>query len=152
MISRLVDQKGLDLLVEVFTDLMKLDIQLAVLGTGDAKYHTFLTRAAEKYPGRVGVRLAFDDELAHWIEAGSDLFLMPSMHEPGGISQLEAFAAGNLVVARATGGLRDTVFPIRVRGDVVEGNGFLFSDYNSWAFYDAIKKKAVGSFRGSHGL
>ena len=67
---------------------------------------------------------------------------MPSMHEPGGISQLEAFATGSLVVARATGGLRDTVFPVRVRGDEIEGNGFLFSDYTSWAFYDAMERAA----------
>jgi starch synthase len=65
---------------------------------------------------------------------------MPSMSEPGGISQLEAFATGCLVVARATGGLRDTVFPIRISGDMVEGNGFLFSDYSAWAFYDAMER------------
>ena len=65
---------------------------------------------------------------------------MPSLNEPGGISQLEAFACGSLVVARATGGLRDTVHPIRQNGDEIEGNGFLFSDYSAWAFYDAMER------------
>ena len=70
----------------------------------------------------------------------SDFFLMPSMHEPGGISQLEAMAAGCAVVARATGGLRDTVKPVMLQGDSVEGSGFLFTDFTPWAFYDAMKR------------
>jgi len=70
----------------------------------------------------------------------SDVFLMPSMSEPGGISQLEAFACGCLVVARATGGLRDTVFPIREKAGKVVGNGFLFSDFTAWSFYDAMER------------
>lgn len=139
MITRLVDQKGLDLLADVFTDLMKLDIQLAILGTGDDKYHTFLTRAAEKYPGRVGVRLAFDDELAHWIEAGSDMFLMPSRYEPSGLNQLYSLRYGTIPIVRRTGGLADSIAnatPSTIKSGA--GTGFLFEEYNGKRMFDAV--------------
>ena len=99
-----------------------------------------------QYGGFVDVNFGFQDVAIPLLSA--DLFLMPSMHEPGGISQIEAFAAGCLVLARATGGLRDTVFPIRVSDRSVSGNGFLFSDYTPWAFYDAMSR-ASSFFKSS---
>ena len=109
-----------------------------------------LHMAGQYYPERVWVGFGFQDIYAPLLS--SDLFCMPSMNEPGGISQLEAFAAGCLVIARATGGLRDTVFPIVVKGEEVGGNGFLFSDYSAAAFYNAMERAYAFFTSGSDDL
>ncbi len=150
-IHRVSEQKGYQLLLEasegIFKNLKFQGVIGGAVSSGDRRGEEIahgLYLMGQYYPDMVSVSLGFQDITVPLL--ASDLFLMPSMHEPGGISQIEAFAAGNLVVARATGGLRDTVFPIRVRGTEIEGNGFLFSDFNSWAFYDAMDR-ALQFFR-----
>jgi starch synthase len=144
-IHRISEQKGFQLLLEasegIFKNLKFQGIIGGAVSSGDRRGEEIahgLYLLGRYYPDRASVSVGFQDITEPLL--GSDLFLMPSMQEPGGISQLEAFSTGNIVVSRATGGLRDTVFPIRVRGEEVEGNGFLFSDYNSWAFYDCLDR------------
>src|SRR5690606_7593215 len=111
IVSRLVEQKGLDL-VETMLDTLLIaepDVQLAVLGTGDSRFEGMFLRAAAEHPERVAVRLEFDDALARQIYAGSDLYLMPSQFEPCGLSQLIALRYGSVPIVRETGGLRDTI-------------------------------------------
>ncbi|MBN2080465.1 MAG: glycogen/starch synthase [Spirochaetes bacterium] len=152
-IHRISEQKGYQLLLEasegIFKNLKYQGIIGGAVSSGDRRGEEIahgLYLLGGYYPDMVDVSIGFQDITVPLLS--TDLFLMPSMHEPGGISQLEAFASGNLVVARATGGLRDTVFPMRVRDDGIEGNGFLFSDFNSWAFYDAMERAA--RFFGEH--
>ncbi len=136
IISRLADQKGFDLFAEAFGDLMALDLQLVVLGTGQKKYHDLFAKIASQYPGKVGVRLSFDNELAHKIEAGCDLFLMPSKFEPCGLNQLYSLRYGTIPIVRATGGLADTVSDYNRH----TGTGFRFSGYTSAEMLAAIKR------------
>ncbi len=112
IISRLADQKGFDLVAEVLPKLMAQGVMLVILGTGEEKYHELLTQEAKKYPGQLGVKIAFDNQLAHLIEAGADMFLMPSRYEPCGLNQLYSMKYGTVPVVRATGGLMDTVAPV----------------------------------------
>ncbi|EHQ89327.1 glycogen synthase GlgA [Desulfosporosinus youngiae] len=129
MVTRLVDQKGLDLLAHVLEEILELDIQMAVLGTGDYKYEEMLRFFAAKYPEKLAVRLEFSDQLAHQIYAGTDMFLMPSRFEPCGIAQMIAMRYGSVPIVRETGGLKDTVFAYN---DITgTGNGFSFMNYNA---------------------
>jgi starch synthase len=144
MVSRLADQKGFDLLKEVADDIVDLGANLVVLGTGQKEYHEFLTDLAERHPGRVAAHLAFDNELAHWIEAGSDMFLMPSLYEPCGLNQMYSLRYGTVPVVRATGGLVDTVADYDPATG--EGTGFAFTDYDARAMLGAIER-AVTVFR-----
>jgi starch synthase len=136
IVSRLADQKGFDLIEEAVDEIMALDLQLVILGTGQKKYHDLCTRIASQYPGKVGVRLSFDNELAHKIEAGSDLFLMPSKFEPCGLNQLYSLRYGTIPVVRATGGLADTVIDYAQDN----GTGFCFSGYTSGEMMTAIRR------------
>jgi starch synthase len=129
MISRLADQKGFDLIGEIMDELMKLELQLVVLGTGEKRYHDMMEKARKKYPEKIAVRLSFDNELAHLIEAGSDMFLMPSRYEPCGLNQLYSLKYGTVPIVRATGGLDDTID--RVDPATGAGTGFKFTTYNS---------------------
>src|SRR5256885_9425342 len=88
MVSRMVDQKGFDLIASVADELPRLDPSFVVLGTGEARYHDLWTRLAVEYPDRIGARIGFDEALAHLIEAGADIFLMPSRFEPCGLNQM----------------------------------------------------------------
>jgi starch synthase len=136
MISRLADQKGLDLLEQVLPRLMKHKLTLVILGTGDEKYQRWLEAEAPKYQGKLGVKVAFNNQLAHLIEAGADMFLMPSRYEPCGLNQIYSMKYGTIPVVRATGGLADTVTPV---GHAAEpGTGFVFTDYTPEAFLKAI--------------
>jgi starch synthase len=136
IISRLADQKGFDLLAEILPKLMKQKLMLVILGTGDEKYHRWLETEAPKYKGKLGAKIAFDNYLAHLIEAGADMFLMPSRYEPCGLNQIYSMKYGTIPVVRATGGLADTVTPV---GDPkTPGTGFVFSDYTPEAFLKAI--------------
>ena len=137
MISRLADQKGFDLLMEISEALFALNIGFVLLGTGEQKYHDLLTQVAQKYPQKAGIRIAYDDRLAHKIEAGTDFFLMPSKYEPCGLNQIYSLKYGTIPVVRATGGLDDTITPY----DPVtkKGNGFKFTRYDAKEFLNTIK-------------
>lgn len=137
IISRLTDQKGFDLISQVADELMGLDIQTAILGTGDQKYHDLFTDLQKKYPRKLSVKLGFDDELAHLIEAGSDMFLMPSRYEPCGLNQMYSLKYGTIPIVRETGGLADTIENANpARGT---GTGFVFRNYDSREMLNAIK-------------
>ncbi len=128
IISRLADQKGFDWLSQIFDTLMKKDLVFILLGVGDARYHQFFTRMQKKYPDKVSVHLTFDDQLAHEIIAGSDIFLMPSKFEPCGLTQLYSLKYGTVPVVNATGGLVDTVHSYDF--ETGKGNGFLMTAPN----------------------
>lgn len=129
MVTRLTDQKGLDLVERVMGEILSLNLQMVVLGTGDEKYHHMLLNYQSKYRGKLAVRIGFDTILAQKIYAGSDFLLMPSLFEPCGLSQLIALRYGCIPIVRETGGLKDTIKPF---SDInQEGNGFSFSHYNA---------------------
>jgi starch synthase len=137
VISRLAEQKGIDLVVDVARDLLDTsDAQLAVLGSGDPRLETALLGLRDRAPRRMAVRLGFDDALAHRIEAGADVFLMPSRYEPCGLSQLYSLRYGTVPVVHATGGLADTVVDYDPVADT--GTGFVFRSFGKAAFLDAI--------------
>ncbi|MCI0405719.1 MAG: glycogen/starch synthase, partial [candidate division Zixibacteria bacterium] len=138
MITRLVDQKGLDLFAEIADDLLALKVKMVVLGTGDERYHELFKELEKKYPKKIKAFLTFDNKLAHGIEAGSDLFLMPSRYEPCGLNQLYSLKYGTVPVVRETGGLADTVEPADEKGE--RGTGFVFTHYDSGEFFDSLKK------------
>jgi starch synthase len=136
IISRLAAQKGFDLIGEILDDLMKLEVQLVVLGTGEKPYHDLFEKAARRYPQKVAVALAFNNELAHLIEAGSDMFLMPSRYEPCGLNQIYSLRYGTVPIVRATGGLADTI-------DDVEGSngtGFTFKNYKASELLKTVQR------------
>lgn len=129
IISRLVDQKGLDLVACVLKELLNENIQLVVLGTGDRKYEDLFKFYQWKYPDKVSANITFSNCLAQKIYASSDMFLMPSQFEPCGLGQMIALRYGSIPIVRETGGLKDTVNPFnKFTG---EGNGFSFSNYNA---------------------
>lgn len=136
MITRLVDQKGFDLVEKALPALMKEDIQLIILGTGDEKYHKFLKNAKKKYGKKLIVHVGFDEELAHHIEAGCDMFLMPSKYEPCGLNQMYSLTYGTVPIVRDTGGLSDTVTDYKKPN----GNGFLFEKYDPNELVKAVKE------------
>jgi len=138
IVTRLYNIKGLDLISDIFPDLMKLDIQMVLLGTGDKKYHTFFEKMGQKYKNKFAAYLGFNDELAHLIEAGSDIFLMPSMYEPCGLNQMYSLVYGTVPIVRETGGLADTVINFNEKSG--EGNGFVFKKYNSKELLKEVKK------------
>jgi starch synthase len=137
IVSRLVSQKGFDILCEDFDRIMELDIGMVILGLGDKAYHELLTALAAKYEGRVAVLLDFNEELAHQIEAGSDMFLMPSRYEPCGLNQMYSMKYGTIPVVRATGGLADSVTDYDASAD---STGFAFTEYTAEALYQALKR------------
>jgi starch synthase len=149
MVSRLVDQKGLDILSEAFDDLMELDVQFVILGTGQAKYHDIYSKLSEIYTTKLGFRLEFNEKLAHLVEAGSDFFIMPSKYEPCGLNQMYSLRYGTIPIVRATGGLRDTIDPLTPRGG--RGNGFIFEQYSAEALYQAIRE-AVGFYNNERAM
>src|SRR5262249_7075147 len=108
MVARLVEQKGLSLVGRALESLLPEGVQFVVLGEGDAVYHHMLQGLKARFPDRVGLTFGFDEGLAHQIEGGSDLFLMPSQYEPSGLNQLYSLRYGTVPVVRATGGLADT--------------------------------------------
>jgi len=137
MISRLADQKGFDLFAEVAEQIFELDIQVVILGTGDEKYETLLKELASKYPKKMAVNLKFDNALAHLIEAGSDMFLMPSRYEPCGLNQLYSLKYGTVPIVRETGGLADTIENCNPAKGI--GTGFVFKNYNSNELLNTIR-------------
>lgn len=145
MVSRLADQKGLDLIYATTEKMLELPVQFVVLGMGDPTYEKWFAELEAKYPKQVRARIAFDVNLAQHIYAGSDLFLMPSRFEPCGLGQLMSLRYGTIPIVRATGGLADTVqdFDPKARP---EGNGFVFADYTPDALLGAVVR-AVTAFK-----
>jgi starch synthase len=137
MVSRMVDQKGLDLIAAAASDLMQLGATFVILGTGAPHYEQMWRDLAARFPDRVAATVGFSEELAHLIEGGSDLFLMPSRFEPCGLNQMYSLRYGTVPVVRATGGLDDTVMPIDTTTG--EGTGFKFSAYTPDALVDALR-------------
>lgn len=129
MVTRLAEQKGMDLFERAIEELMGLDVQIAVLGSGESRFEDLLRWASWRYQGKFACYVGYNDELAHRIYAGSDIFLMPSRFEPCGLSQLIALRYGSIPLVRETGGLRDTIVPYNRFTD--EGNGFSFANYNA---------------------
>ncbi|TDA67499.1 MAG: glycogen synthase GlgA [Clostridia bacterium] len=144
IISRLVNQKGLDLVAGIMDQLMQQDVQLVLLGAGDDYYRQLFSRLKLRYRDRVGVRIGFDPVLAQHIYAGADIFLMPSRFEPCGLGQMIAMRYGTVPVVRATGGLEDTV--IDYHRDKEHGNGFSFVPYTPQALWDTLQR-ALQLFR-----
>lgn len=138
IISRFVDQKGFDLLDEIIDELLEEELVIMALGTGDAKHERKLREMARRYPARMAVKIAYDNPLAHKIEAGADLFLMPSRYEPCGLNQIYSLRYGTVPVVRATGGLDDTIEPYDARSG--QGTGFKFEEYSGRAFLQAVRE------------
>ncbi|MGA1998168.1 MAG: glycosyltransferase [Bryobacteraceae bacterium] len=139
MVSRFTRQKGIDILVEAAADIFAEGVYLVALGTGDPEFEEFVRSLASDYPGRVGVRIGFDDALAHRIEAGADLFLMPSHYEPCGLNQIYSLKYGAIPVVRATGGLDDTI---------EDGTGFKFREYSAAALSGAVRAAVAAYSEG----
>jgi starch synthase len=137
MVSRLVDQKGFDLIESAIHRMLALDIGLVVLGTGEARYGDFFRQLRERYADRVGVAIGFDNILAHKIEAGSDIFLMPSRFEPCGLNQMYSLRYGTVPVVRATGGLDDNIEAYDAASG--QGNGFKFEAYDAEALLATLQ-------------
>jgi starch synthase len=136
--SRLSHQKGCDLLIAILDELARMGVGLVILGEGEERYERALQEGAERYSGKVSVTIGFDEALAHRILAGVDLFLVPSLYEPCGLTQMYALKYGTLPVVRATGGLEDTIEDFDPRSKT--GNGFKFTPYDSKAFLAAIQR------------
>jgi len=134
VVSRLVSHKGIDLITYMFEDLLNLDIQFMLLGTGDHDYELFFEDKAYHHPGKVAVSIAFNPEIAGLIYAGADVFLMPSRSEPCGLAQMIACRYGTIPIVRKTGGLGDTITDCRAG----QGNGFVFEDYDVGALFETI--------------
>ena len=137
IVSRFVDQKGFDLIADVAADLMRENIALAVLGSGLPEYEKLFKALADKNPARVGVKIGYDNTLAHKIEAGADIFLMPSRYEPCGLNQIYSLRYGTPPVVRATGGLDDTIQNYSARTQ--QGTGFKFEEYDGAALLGAVR-------------
>ena len=138
VISRLADQKGFDLFEKIAEAVFAMDIQMIVLGTGDKKYHELFTGLEKRYPDKIRACLTFDDDLAHWIEAASDIFLMPSQFEPCGLNQMYSLRYGTVPIVREIGGLADTINDFDP--DSGQGTGFVFKEYSSEELLKTIKR------------
>jgi starch synthase len=134
VVSRLTPQKGTELIIEIVEALAAEDLYVVILGSGDAVYEDALRAAVVAHADRIGVRFGYDEPLAHKIEAGADMFLMPSQYEPSGLNQMYSLRYGTVPVVRATGGLDDTID---------EGTGFKFQEYSAPAFLAAIRAAAT---------
>lgn len=141
IISRLYDYKGIDLIAQSLPELMKQNIQILLLGTGELKYLNIFNEYTKKYPTKFACYLGFNDELAHLIEAGSDFFLMPSKTEPCGLNQMYSLLYGTIPIVRKTGGLADTVVDIESNSSTA--NGMVFEEYSSKALIEQVNKALV---------
>jgi len=143
MVTRLAGQKGLDIICDALDELLSLGLTLVILGTGDKKIQDFLLAAQKKHPDRIGLKIAFDERVAHTIYAGSDIFLIPSRYEPCGLTQMYAMKYGTVPVVRATGGLDDSVREFNPQAG--HGNGFKFLEAEPGPMVDAAGR-AVAAF------
>lgn len=138
MVTRLAAQKGLEIVADAMEELMRLDVQLVILGSGDRRYQELFVELSARHSQKMGAKIGFDHFIAHKIEAGSDLYLMPSRYEPCGLNQIYSLKYGTIPIVRATGGLNDSIGdyqPLTGRG-----NGFKFNGYSSSALSEAIKR------------
>ncbi|HNX68663.1 MAG TPA: glycogen synthase GlgA [Candidatus Omnitrophota bacterium] len=136
LVARLVDQKGVDILIPILEQLSKEEVQLVILGTGEEKYHQILRDIAKRNKKWFGVHILFDPKMAKRIYAGCDMLLFPSYYEPCGLGQIIGLRYGTVPVARATGGLADTIREFEI--STQKGNGFLFEEYSGEAFLSTI--------------
>ncbi len=140
IVTRLVKHKGIDLVKHVFEEIIQADVQFTILGSGEWEFETFFHEMSKKYPDKVGLKLGFDQKLAHKIYAGADIFLMPSLSEPCGLAQMVALRYGTIPIVRQTGGLNDTISD---SGDNM-GNGFTFASYNAHDMQNAVWRALAG--------
>ena len=138
MISRLTSQKGFDLVQKIFDQLMEREIQLVLLGSGEERYESFFVTAAARFPEKFAVRTGFDEALAHRIEAGADIFLMPSLYEPCGLNQMFSLKYGTIPLVRGIGGLKDTV--VDYDAERARSTGFVFDKYEPQALWQTIER------------
>jgi starch synthase len=144
IVSRFADQKGFDLIAKVAPNLLAEDLAIVLLGTGEAKYEKMFQDLAKLYPRKLSVKVAYDDAIAHKVEAGADIFLMPSRYEPCGLNQIYSLKYGTVPVVRATGGLDDTIEAFDPATGL--GTGFKFQAYDGAALLGAIRG-ALAIFR-----
>jgi len=144
IVSRFAAQKGFDLIAQIMERLAREEMIIGALGSGDKPYEEMFLRLAKQFPQKIAVKIAYDNALAHKIEAGSDMFLMPSKYEPCGLNQIYSLKYGTVPVVRATGGLDDTIEHWDARTG--KGTGFKFTDYNGEALLLTIKE-ALRAFR-----
>jgi len=143
IVSRFAAQKGFDLIAEIANDLARLPLVITVLGSGDKEYQDLFLKLSRQFPDKLSVKIAYDNVLAHKIEAGADIFLMPSRYEPSGLNQMYSLKYGTVPVVRATGGLDDTIEPWDGSG---KGTGFKFSAYSGVALLNCIHE-ALRAFK-----
>ncbi len=144
IISRMAIQKGFDIFAGAVKDLMKMDVNWIILGSGEEIYEEMFHQLAQKYPKKVAVHIGFNNELSHLIEAAADMFLMPSKYEPCGLNQIYSLKYGTVPIVRKTGGLADTVRDwdeYSYKNDF-SGNGFSFNDYSSYALTTSVERAA----------
>jgi starch synthase len=144
IVSRFAAQKGFDLISQIMDRLAREEMIVVALGSGDKPYEEMFLRLQKQFPQKIAVKIAYDNALAHKIEAGSDMFLMPSKYEPCGLNQIYSLKYGTVPVVRATGGLDDTIEPWNPRTG--KGTGFKFIEYNGEALLLTIKE-ALRAFR-----
>ena len=138
IVSRFAAQKGFDLIAQIMDRLAREEMILLVLGSGDKLYEEMFQRLHNQFPNKIAAKVAFDNAIAHKIEAGADMFLMPSRYEPCGLNQIYSLKYGTVPIVRATGGLDDTIDPWDARSG--KGTGFKFTDYTGEALLATIKQ------------
>ena len=148
IVSRMVLQKGFDIFTDALNDLMQLDAQWIILGSGEDRFESLFRWLSNKLSGKVGAYIGYNDELSHLIEAGSDMFLMPSRYEPCGLNQIYSLKYGTVPIVRKTGGLADTVkdWDEQNHYGFKDGNGFSFYDYSGFALFKSVER-AVNTFK-----
>jgi len=137
IVSRFAAQKGFDLIAQVIDRLVREEMILVILGTGDRQYENMFARIAKQFPDKISVKIAYDNALAHKVEAGSDLFLMPSRYEPSGLNQMYSLKYGTVPIVRATGGLDDTIEQWDPRNG--KGTGFKFMEYSGEQLLSTVR-------------
>jgi starch synthase len=140
IIARFVDQKGIHLLTEIMENILKAGAQLVILGSGEKKYEDFFTKQQKKHPKQIAVQIGFHDNFAHKIEAGSDIFIMPSAYEPCGLNQMYSMRYGTVPVVRNVGGLADTVIDAAEGTKKKPATGFVFDTYDAKSFWKALER------------
>src|SRR5207342_2143250 len=148
IVSRFAAQKGFDLISQIADRLAREEMIIVALGAGDKVYEEMFLRLNKQFPNKIAVKVAYDNAIAHKVESGADMFLMPSRYEPCGLNQIYSLKYGTVPIVRATGGLDDTIEPWDPRTG--KGTGFKFSEYSGEAMVSAIHN-AIGAFKDQEG-